>query len=251
MNSKLTRFSDHLSNFGFAIIGHRGAAGLAPENTLSSFKAACDQGCSFLELDVHQLKCVDNENELLVIHDNTLERTTNASGRVSGLTETKLANIKTEDGKPLPYLKDVLALIKQRARIEKRTIGLNIELKGNQTGKLTAKYIKKESKIPMLISSFKHEELFEFREIDKSTPVAPLFHKWDKDCIEIASSLSALAINCSRKIITPKRVEKIKQHNFKVFVYTVNSTREAERLCEMGVDGIFSDRPDRMKEWLT
>ena len=251
MNSKLTRLSNHLSNFDFTIIGHRGAAGLAPENTLSSFNAACDSGCPFLELDVHQLKRVDHENELIVIHDDTLERTTNAFGRVSDLTEQKLTNIKTVDGRPLPYLRDVIVLIKQRARIEKRTIGLNIELKGNQTGKLTARYIKKESKIPILISSFKHQELFEFREIDENTPVAPLFHKWDNACIEIARGLSAFAINCSRKIITPKRIEKIRQHNFKVFVYTVNSKREAERLYEMGVDGIFSDRPDRMKDWLT
>ncbi len=251
MNSKLTRLTNHLSKFDFTIIGHRGAAGLAPENTLSSFKAACDLGCTFLELDVHQLATEENGNELIVIHDSTLERTTNAVGKVSKLTADDLPNIKTEDGQPLPYLKDVILLLNQTALVENRTIGLNIELKGNQTGKLTAQYIQKETNIPILVSSFKHRELFEFRKIDKDTPVALLLHEWDSACFDLARELNAYAINCSRKIVTPKRIQTIKQHNFKVFVYTVNSMREAHRLYEMGVDGIFSDRPDRMKEWLT
>ena len=251
MNSKLTRLTSHLSKFDFTIIGHRGAAGLEPENTLSSFKAACDLGCAFLELDVHQLTTQENGNELIVIHDDTLERTTNAVGKVSKLTASDLPNIKTEDGQRIPYLKDVISLLNQTVLVENRTIGLNIELKGNQTGKLTAQYIQKETRVPILVSSFKHRELFEFRKIDKDTPVAPLFHEWDRACFDIARDLKAFAINCSRKIVTPKRIQTIKQRNFKVFVYTVNSRREAHRLYEMGVDGIFSDRPDRMKEWLT
>ena len=232
------------------IIGHRGAASLAPENTLASFNAACEAGCAFLELDVHQLKIDDEKNELIVIHDDTLERTTNATGEVSKLRESDLINIQTEDGQPIPYLKEVISLIKHRINVEKRTIGLNIELKGDHTGKLTAKYIQEESSIPILVSSFKHRELFEFREIDKHTPVAPLFHKWDAACFELARNLDAYAINCSNKIITQERVEAIKQNNFKVFAYTVNLRNEAKRLQDLGVDGIFSDRPDRMKEWM-
>ena len=208
-------------------------------------------GCAFLELDVHQLTTQENGNELIVIHDDTLERTTNAVGKVSKLTASDLPNIKTEDGQRIPYLKDVISLLNQTVLVENRTIGLNIELKGNQTGKLTAQYIQKETRVPILVSSFKHRELFEFRKIDKDTPVAPLFHEWDRACFDIARDLKAFAINCSRKIVTPKRIQTIKQRNFKVFVYTVNSRREAHRLYEMGVDGIFSDRPDRMKEWLT
>ena len=115
---------------------------------------------------------------------------------------------------------------------------------------MTAKYIQEESSIPILVSSFKHRELFEFREIDKHTPVAPLFHEWDAACFELARNLDAYAINCSNKIITQERVEAIKQNNFKVFAYTVNLRNEAKRLQDLGVDGIFSDRPDRMKEWM-
>ena len=86
MNIKLAQFKKHLSHFEKVIIGHRGAAALAPENTLGSFKIACELGCPIIELDVHQIRDDLTANELIVIHDDTLDRTTNHKGKVSQIS---------------------------------------------------------------------------------------------------------------------------------------------------------------------
>ena len=130
-------------------------------------------------------------------------------------------------------------------------IGLNIELKGDNTGLLTANYIKAIDAIPTIVSSFKLKELRAFRAADKTTPLAPLFHRWEDSCTKIAEELNAVAINCSVKIVNENRVKLIKERGLKVFVYTVNSPKKAEELFNMGVDGIFTDNPDKMKNWLS
>ena len=104
--------------------------------------------------------------------------------------------------------------------------------------------------IPTIVSSFKLKELKAFRAADKHTPIAPLFHRWEDSCTEIGEELNAVAINCSVKIVNENRVKLIKEGGFKVFVYTVNSPNKAEELFNMGVDGIFTDHPDKMKHWL-
>ena len=250
MNIKLEQLQKHLSHFEKVIIGHRGAAGLALENTLGSFKIACELGCPFIELDVHQVRNNDS-SELIVIHDDTLDRTTNHKGKVNQISLPDLPQILTKDGASVPLLNEVISLIENEMETLNTIIGLNIELKGDNTGLHTANYIKAIDKIPTLVSSFKLEELRAFRAADKETPVAPLFHRWEESCIKIAEELDAIAINCSAKIVNKKRVELIKERGLKVFVYTVNSLKSAEELFNMGVDGIFTDRPDRMKNWLT
>ena len=251
MNIKLAQFREHLSHFEKVVVGHRGAAALAPENTLGSFKIACELGCPLIELDVHQVRDDNKTNELIVIHDDTLDRTTNHKGKVSQISLADLPQILTKDGASIPLLREVISLIKNEMKTLNTVIGLNIELKGDNTGFLTANYMKAIDAIPTIVSSFKLEELRAFRAADKETPVAPLFHRWEDSCIEIAEELNATAINCSAKIVNQKRVELIRERGLKVFVYTVNSRNKAEELFNMGVDGIFTDHPDRMGNWLT
>tara|TARA_B100001029_G_scaffold108346_1_gene89442 strand:+ start:69 stop:848 length:780 start_codon:yes stop_codon:yes gene_type:complete len=250
VNIKLAQFKEHLSHFEKVIIGHRGAAALAPENTLGSFKIACELGCPLIELDVHQIRDDNNANELIVIHDDTLDRTTNHTGEVSQISLPDLPQILTKDGTSIPLLSEVISLIENEMKTMNTVIGLNIELKGDNTGLLTANYMKAIDVIPTIVSSFKLKELRAFRAADKDTPIAPLFHRWEDSCTEIGEELNAVAINCSAKIVNENRVKLIKERGFKVFVYTVNSQNKAEELFNMGVDGIFTDHPDKMKHWL-
>ena len=171
-------------------------------------------------------------------------------GKVSQISLADLPQILTKDGASVPLLSEVISLIENEMKTLNTVIGLNIELKGDNTGLLTANYMKAIDAIPTIVSSFKLKELKAFRAADKHTPIAPLFHRWEDSCTEIGEELNAVAINCSVKIVNENRVKFIKERGFKVFAYTVNSPNKAEELFNMGVDGIFTDHPDKMKHWL-
>ncbi|MAA48702.1 MAG: hypothetical protein CMP83_00915, partial [Gammaproteobacteria bacterium] len=91
----------------FLVIGHRGAAGLAPENTLPSFRKALDMGCQGVELDVHAVNDASGEQQLVVIHDDTVDRTTNGRGPVSLHTIEQIAELDAGDGNRIPRLAEV------------------------------------------------------------------------------------------------------------------------------------------------
>ena len=98
---------------GFAIIGHRGAAGLAPENTLPSFQIALDMGCRGIELDVHRVMDANHVVRLGVIHDERLDRTTNQRGRVAEVTAETLGMLDAGNGAGVPLLDEVVELFDQ------------------------------------------------------------------------------------------------------------------------------------------
>ena len=100
------------------MIGHRGASGYEPENTLRSFEKALELGCSWIELDVHVVG-----DQLVVIHDDDLSRTTDGFGLVSTSSFNYLRSLNAGKGEQVPILQEVLDLVGQRCRV-------NIELKG-------------------------------------------------------------------------------------------------------------------------
>ena len=100
------------------IIGHRGASGYAPENTLKAFELALSQGCEWLELDVHLL-----DGKLIVIHDEQLDRTTSGQGLISDHSLDAIRRLDAGDGEKIPYLDEVIEMVDGQASI-------NIELKG-------------------------------------------------------------------------------------------------------------------------
>ena len=88
----------------FTVIGHRGAAGLVPENTLPSFQRALDLGCPMLELDVHRVIDAHQQTQLLVLHDEDLERTTSGTGELAAHTLAQLRRLDAGNGAPIPLL---------------------------------------------------------------------------------------------------------------------------------------------------
>lgn len=222
----------------FLIIGHRGAAGLAPENTFASFNMALDLGCKALELDIHPV-----QSNLAVIHDFKLDRTTNRTGLVADLTEAQLAQIDAGDGAGLPTLSQVFTAVANHANPPKL---INIEIKGRSSAALLSKFIENyQGNIEILVSSFDHAELIAFRALDATTPVAPLYDKWQADWREMATHLDASAVNLGSRICTEKRIGQIKAAGYCLYVYTVNRVATAKKLAGWGADGVFTDRPDR------
>ena len=219
----------------FLIIGHRGAAGLEPENTLRSFARALDIGVDAIELDVY---CVDGQ--LVVIHDDTLERTTNGRGEVMATSFEALRALDAGKGERIPTLDEVLALAAGKVTV-------NVELKGEGTAAPVAHCIAEHPDVDVLVSSFEHDELALFRTAAPRARVAPLFHRVSDAIFEIAESLNAWSINVSVKLASADRLHAIADHGYRSLVYTVNDPAIAKRLKADSATGIFTDFPDRMQ----
>lgn len=216
------------------VIGHRGAAGLVPENTLPSFRRAYACGVGAVELDVYLV-----EGVLVVIHDETLERTTNGTGTVMGQTLESLRSLDAGRGWPVPYLAEVVAELPAG-------VGLNVELKGPGTAGPVADFVARCPDVDWLVSAFDHDELFAFRRLDTDTRVAPLLSRWRNAAWDTAAALDAWAINLSRRAASPERIRQARDRGFEVFVYTVNDLEDARALVELGASGLFTDFPDRI-----
>ncbi len=221
---------------GFAdlplVIGHRGAAGLAPENTLPSFRLAYELGVSGVELDVHFVA-----EHLVVIHDETLERTTNGQGEISKLDLATLRALDAGGGYSIPLLEEVFAELPV-------AIGVNIELKGPETAEPTAKFLAAFPDLDLLVSSFEHRELARFHQLSPEIRVAPLFHRWRRDAWKTVRELNAWSMNLSLKIINQAIIEEAKNQGVKILIYTVNDLSVARRVLTQGVTGVFTDYPD-------
>ncbi len=222
-------------NSEFAIVGHRGAAGLEPENTLKSFARAIELGVDAIELDVY---CVDGA--LLVIHDDTLDRTTNGKGPLTGKSVGALRALDAGGGQSIPLLEEVMDLVAGR-------VGVNVELKGRGTARRTAAVLAHYAGTELLVSSFDHAELASFRATTRAIPVAPLFSRAQPNIFDVADELRAWGINLSRKIASNDLLGDAKARGYRTLVYTVNDEHEARALRESGARGVFTDFPDRVK----
>ncbi len=241
---------EHLiATHNFMVIGHRGAAGLAPENTLKSFATALEWGCPMLELDVYAVSDDVTRSELVVIHDDTLNRTTNGRGKVMAHSLAELRRLDAGLGQPIPLLIEVAALIETHNANTDIATALNIELKGPDTAQPTAAFLQDrgtQHSLPILVSSFDHQELYAFTKLAPRYGVAPLYDRYRDSWPATAEKLEAIAINLSRRIATPARIAAMRDAGYAVFVYTVNTVTEAESLQAAGANGVFTDRPDLM-----
>ncbi|NJN52213.1 MAG: glycerophosphodiester phosphodiesterase [Gammaproteobacteria bacterium] len=221
-------------NSEFVIVGHRGAAGLEPENTLQSFARAIALGVDAIELDVY---CIDGA--LLVIHDDTLERTTNGTGPIAAKSLPQLRGLDAGKGQSIPLLEEVMDLVAGR-------VAVNVELKGKGTARRTAAVLAHYPGTESLVSSFDHVELRSFRATTRAIPVAPLFGRASTGMFEVADELRAWGVNLSRKIAAPGLLADARQRGYRTLVYTVNDPHEARALREGGASGVFTDFPDRI-----
>ncbi|MDR5589216.1 glycerophosphodiester phosphodiesterase [Christiangramia sp. SM2212] len=225
----------------FLKIGHRGAKAHVAENTLESIQKALEIGVDMIEIDVH--KCASGE--LWVIHDFTLDRTTNGSGEIAKRTAEELKKLRIEGQFKIPLLTEVLELIEGKCLI-------NIELKGLNTAPPVCKLVKEKiasSKweyADFIISSFQKNELFEVRKNDQEIPIAVLSKASVPEAIELGKRLKASAIHPSLGIITRDNTKLSQENGFKINVWTVNEREDMQRMIDFGVDGIISDYPDRL-----
>lgn len=206
-------------------IGHRGAMGHKPENTLESFQRALELGVDMIELDVRLCKT----GEVVVLHDEKLDRTTNLKGV---LREKTLEEVNPE----VPTLKEVINLVKTR---------INIEIKEKEATRPTIELIEKNAESDFLISSFDLSVLKEAKKLNPSVKISLIIKKIPSNLEEILSQNNLYSIALSLKIAKQEIIDFLHQKGIKVFVWTVNNRKKIEKLKQMKVDGIISDFPER------
>lgn len=216
-------------------IGHRGAKGYVAENTLASFKKAIDLGCDGIELDIH----LSLDGEIIVIHDETIDRTTSGKGFVNQLTvaELQLHNI--------PTLNEVL-------EITNHNLLINIELKSYYTVKKVIEIIEKHildfnySYHDFIVSSFDWQALQQLRFLNEKIQIGVLTEDNLETAFAFAKFIKATTINPYFKLLNNVNVARIQNSGLQIHTWTVNEMEDIQKMKDLNVDGIISDFPDRI-----
>ena len=218
-------------------IGHRGAAGHCPENTLGSFRKALELGLDMVELDVQLCR----SGELVIIHDGTVDRTTDGSGKIADLDLREIKELDAGSGERIPTLIEVLELIKGRC-------GVNIELKGPGTAEPVGRSIKEMDRASdeVLVSSFRPVELYDIVSFDKCVKVGFLIDKDPRGGEEFIKELGGYSIHPRYDQTYLEYVTLCHGIGLKVIVWTVNDEDDILKMVGLGVDGIISDHPERI-----
>jgi glycerophosphoryl diester phosphodiesterase len=220
------------------IMGHRGAAALEPENTLRSIERAVEIGVDAVEIDVRLSK----DRELVVIHDSTVDRTTNGSGPVSGYSLDDLKKLDAGGGQTIPTLQEVMELIGHKVK-------LVIELKEEETERMVVELIKRNNLDDnVYVISFWHELVKTVKVIESCIKTGVLLVGCPVDtCVAIQASADALVMKYN--FVNRHFVEMVHKDGLKVFVWNIDDRYLLKPYVDMGVDGIGSNDPRVLVEY--
>lgn len=222
-------------------IAHRGARGYEPENTLKSFQKALDLNADGIELDVH----LSFDGHLIVIHDETIDRTTNGKGYVNTFTLAELKTFLIDDQYEIPTLKEVFDLVNKKCLI-------NIELKGlgtaDKVAALIEEYIvdKNWNYGHFIVSSFNWDLLQETSNLNSNIAIGVLTEEDVEKALAFAEVIEAHAIHPDYQLLNLENVQEMQEKGFLVLPWTVNNPEDIQKIKSYQVDGIISDFPDRL-----
>ena len=235
------------------IIGHRGVAGHAPENTLASIRETAAMGLAWVEFDVMMTK----DGELVLIHDETLDRTTDGHGRVPEMPLAALKQLDTGawfdtrfQGERIPTLAETADLLVELG------LAANIEIKpargyARETGQAVGAFLRDEwppGLIAPIISSFWTEALEAVGEVAPGFPRGFLVGRIPSNWTEELERLGCALLHCSQRHLRRSQAEAVLASGYRLLSYTVNDGAKARALWDWGVEAVFSDYPDRLRD---
>ncbi len=244
----LCRFSRPL------LIGHRGYPARYPENTPASFKGAMEAGCDMIELDVALTK----DRKVVVIHDDTLDRTTTGRGAVRGYT---LGEIKALDAgswfdarfaaERVPELSEAIQLTAGRCmlNIEIKTSAFEADFPADAIEHQVVNLVKTSAAADrVIISSFEQRILERIAAMDAPPAIAYISdHGADRNVLEMLLSIKAFSWHPRFKVLTRDQVEMLHAAGLKIFPFTINTREEAEKMLALGVDGLICNELRAMR----
>ena len=227
-------------------IAHRGASGNFPENTVCAFRAAIDAGAEMCELDVQ----LSRDGAIVVIHDETVERTTDGKGEVAELTLEELKRLDAGakfkggavKGERIPTLDEVFSVTSGKC-------GLNIELKAGGLEHQVAQIMQARNALAdSIVSSFDWEYLKNIQQLHFNIRVGLLAEEKPVDLMMNAVAMRAHSINPRWDMVTSDLCKAAHERGLKVYTWTVDADARMRALIACGVDGIMTNYPERLRK---
>ena len=216
-------------------IGHRGAAGHAPENTLAAIRKGIALGVDFVEIDVRRTA----DGVLVVLHDGTVNRTTNGKGRVDRLCLRDIEKLNAGSGEHIPTLDEVL-------RVARGEAGLMLELKVKGVAPQTVEVVREAGfRDPVIYASFLHDELKHVRTVDPGASLMVLFGSLSRISVPHAMKYGPY-VGLRHDKATRPLVDAFHRADLLVFVYTADAPSDIQHALSLDVDGIISNFPERI-----
>lgn len=218
-----------------SVYGHRGAPAEFPENTLAGFRRALELGVEGIELDVHLSK----DGVPVIIHDETVDRTTDGSGAVAGMTLDELRALDAGKGERIPTLAEVLDLVGDELIVD-------IEVKANAAGAAVLEEIEGRD-TRWLISSFDWDVLRYVRSVDEDAELWVLAMGATDEALAVFDELKASALAIWQRALDEDIARMLVERSVPFWPWTVNDPEQAQRLLEWGAFGICTDDPARLQ----
>lgn len=217
-------------------IGHRGAAGHAPENTLAAIQKGIALGVDFVEIDVRRTA----DGALVILHDATVNRTTDGKGRLNRLYLQDVEKLDAGDGEHIPTLAEVL-------KVAAGKTGLMVELKVRGAAQQTVEAIREAGfKDPVIYASFLHDELKHVRKADPKASLMVLFDSLSRASVARATEYGSSYVGLPHNKATGPLVDSFHRAGLRLFVYTANTPTDIQHALSLDVDGVISNFPDRV-----
>jgi len=219
------------------VIAHRGASAYEPENTLKAIKRALDLNAKMIEVDVRLSK----DEHIIVIHDESVDRTTNGKGYVKDLTLEELKKLNAGKGERIPTLQEVINAVRKRAILIIEIKVLNIE-------DSLVKIIEKEGiEKEVVITSFYHPILRRIKELNQIIRTGVIFKCHPIKSADLALNARANSLFPEYKYVSKEMIKEAHEYDLKIYPWTIDDRNRANQLIEMGVDGIVTNKPDILK----
>jgi glycerophosphoryl diester phosphodiesterase len=219
------------------VIAHRGDSSIALENSLEAIHRALSYPADMIELDIRKSR----DNVLYVMHDKLTFRTADRNIDIEHASSDEIAGVKLRNGEPIPSLTDVIKIVSGKA-------GLNLELKSDGAGLLTAEYLaSSDYKGYVLISSFKEEEVRAFRRAMPALPVSLIFDVFTARDVPAYGEKGYAIVSLRKTTATRKLINACHERGIQAYVWTVDDEKEMRKFISWGVDGIYSNRPGVLK----
>ena len=237
--------------FPVLVIAHRGLSALAPENTLSAFKKAIEADSDMIELDIRFSK----DHEVVIIHDDKLERTTTGRGKVGDYDLKELKNLDAGSWFGAEFAGESIPTLSELLRLACGKVLLNIEIKKGRSAPFPITDLSEEALAlvqqagmidQVLFSSFHPPALEIIREKKTSARIALLFHRSWSSISEITRGQRYTTLNLRARHLTEGKIASLHEQGMKVNAYTVNAEERMRDYIRWRVDGIITNRADRL-----